>query len=282
MISELIEGSWIDSEHADLVKARIITSVFDDHRVDVYVPDEVTNETPVLVMHDGKNLFWPEYSTMGNTWGVISVVQQLPVRPVVVGVWIKDEPDVPMIRLFELTPQDVIEADPSIWTNMLVAANAGEGIPIGNEYHRMIVQEIVPAVAVEIGLEFDRKRTALCGSSMGGLTSIYAAALYPEFYGTVLSLSTHWAYWDRKIIPDLLSLLSRDPRARIWIDRGTEELDAMYEGLHEEAADYLRDNGWQEGHELQANVYPGTNHSEPVWQDRLPEILKWWLSELQA
>jgi enterochelin esterase-like enzyme len=113
---------------------------------------------------------------------------------------------------------------------------------------------------------------------MGGLTSLYGAALYPEFYGTVLSLSTHLAYWDRKIIPDLLSMLSHNPRARIWIDRGTEELDAMYEGLHEEAADYLRANGWQDEHQLQAHVFEGTNHSEPVWRDRLPQILNWWLS----
>ena len=277
-MSEILEGSWIESENPDLVDAKIITSVFNDHRVDVYVPDEVTAQTPVLVMHDGKNLFWPEFSTMGNTWGVIPVVQQLAVRPVVIGVWIKDVPEVPMIRLFELTPENVIVSDPSIWTNMLAAANAGTGTPIGNEYHRMIVQDIVPVVATQLGLELDRERTALCGSSMGGLTSLYGAALYPDFYGTVLALSTHWAYWDRKIIPDLLSMLSHNPRARIWTDRGTQELDAMYEGLHEEAADYLRSNGWVDGAQLQARVYPGTNHSEPVWRDRLPEILQWWLS----
>lgn len=277
-MSEILEGSWVESENPDLVDAKIIKSVFNDHRVDVYVPDEVTAQTPVLVMHDGKNLFWPEFSTTGHTWGVIPVVQQLAVRPVVIGVWIKDEPEVPMIRLFELTPENVIVSDPNIWTNMLAAANAGTGTPIGNEYHRLLVQEIVPSVATEVGLGLDRERTALCGSSMGGLTSLYGAALYPDFYGTVLALSTHWAYWDRKIIPDLLSMLSHNPRARIWTDRGTQEIDAMYEGLHEEAADYLRSNGWVDGVQLQAHVYPGTNHSEPVWRDRLPEILQWWLS----
>ena len=277
-MSALIEGTWIESEHPDLVSAKIITSVFNNHRVDVYVPDDVNAQTPVLVMHDGKNLFWPEFSTMGNTWGIISVVQELPVRPVVIGVWIKDEPEVPMIRYFELTPQRVVEADPNIATQMLETAGVSEPDFSGDEYHRMLVQEIVPAVASELSLELNRERTALCGSSMGGLTSLYGAALYPDFYGTVLALSTHWAYWDRKIIPDLLAMLSHNPRARIWTDRGTEELDAMYEGLHEEAADYLRANGWQEGHQLQAHVFEGTNHSEPVWQERLPQILNWWLS----
>jgi len=277
-MSEIVESSWTQSENPDLVDAKIITSVFNKHRVDVYVPDDVNANTPVLVMHDGKNLFWPEYSTMGNTWGVIQVVQELPVRPVVIGVWIKDVPEVPATRFLELTPQKVVEADPNIWTEMLAVTNAGEGLPIGDEYHRMIVQDIVPAVATQLGVELDRERTALCGSSMGGITSLYGAALYPEFYGTVLSLSTHLAYWDRKMIPDLLSMLSHNPRARIWIDRGTEELDAMYEGLHEEAADYLRANGWQDGNQLQAHVFAGTNHSEPVWRDRLPRILNWWLS----
>jgi len=274
----LSAGVWAESEHPDLVDAKIISSVFNDHRVDVYVPNGLGPLTPVLVMHDGKNLFWPHLASFGQTWGVIDAVQGLAIRPVVIGVWIKDEPELPAIRFLELTPQKVIEADPNIWTQMLVQTNAGEGSPIGDEYHRMLVQDIAPAVAKELALDLARSRTALCGSSMGGLTSIYGAALYPEFYGTVLSLSTHLAYWDRKIIPDLLSMLSHNPRARIWIDRGTEELDAMYEGLHEEAADYLRANGWQDEHQLQAQVFEGTNHSEPVWRDRLPQILNWWLS----
>ena len=277
-MSEIAEGAWVELEHPDLVNAKIITSVFNSHRVDVYVPDEVGAQTPVLVMHDGKNLFWPELASFGQTWGVIDAVQGLAVRPVVIGVWIKDEPGVEAIRFLELTPQKVVEADSNIWTEMLAVTNAGEGLPIGDEYHRMIVQDIVPAVAAQLGVELDRDRTALCGSSMGGITSLYGATLYPEFYGTVLSLSTHLAYWDRKMIPDLLSMLSQNPRARIWIDRGTEELDAMYEGLHEEAADYLRANGWQDGNLLQAHVFAGTNHSEPVWRDRLPRILNWWLS----
>jgi len=277
-MSEFVEGLWNQSEHPGLVAAKIITSSFSSHRVDVYVPDDVNSQTPVLVMHDGKNLFWSEFSTMGQTWEVVGAVQALSLRPVVVGVWNKDEPDEPMIRFFELTPQRVIEADSSIWTQMLTASNAGNHPPVGDEYHRMIVDDILPAVAGDLGLELTRGRTAIAGSSMGGLTSLYGAALYPQVYGSVLSLSTHWAYWDRKIIPDLLSMLSHNPRARIWTDRGTEELDAMYEGLHEEAADYLRANGWQDGRELQAHVFPATNHSEPVWRDILPQILNWWLS----
>lgn len=277
-MSEIVEGLWRKSEHPELVNATIISRVFNRHRVDVYVPEDVDSETPVLVMHDGKNLFWPEFSTMGETWGVIPTVQALAKRPVVIGVWIMDKSAVPMIRLFELAPQKVIENDPSIWTDMLSAANAGEHVPVGDEYHRLVSQEIIPAVADELGIVIHRDRTALAGSSMGGLTSLYGVALYPELYGAALSLSTHWAYWDRKIVSVLLSLLSTEPRPRIWIDRGTQELDAMYEGLHEDAADYLREHGWIEGHDLQARVYVGTNHSEPVWRIRFPEILNWWLS----
>lgn len=277
-MSELVDGLWIQSEHSELVDASIISSVFNNHRVDVYVPDDVNELTPVLVMHDGKNLFWPEFASFGQTWDVIGAVQSLSIRPVVIGIWIKEEPDISMIRLYELTPQKVVEADPNIWTELLANANASDPALFGDEYHGMIVQSIVPAVASELGLDIQRERMALCGSSMGGLTSLYGAALYPQFYGTVLSLSTHWAYWDRKMIPDLLSMLPTDPRSRIWLDRGTEELDAMYEGLHEEAADFLRANGWQDGRQLQAHVFEGTNHSEPVWRDRLPRILNWWLS----
>ncbi|MFM2433879.1 MAG: hypothetical protein RI974_619, partial [Actinomycetota bacterium] len=46
----------------DLAGGRIDTYEFDKHRVDVWVPPSVSDTTPVLVMHDGKNVFFSEHS----------------------------------------------------------------------------------------------------------------------------------------------------------------------------------------------------------------------------
>jgi len=276
------ESTWQELHHDDLVNAKIISREITGHRVDVYVPNDVNAGTPVVVMHDGKNLFWPEHSTMGNTWGVIDVVQDLDIRPIVIGVWIADNPAVPSIRYFELAPQQVLEADPSLFGEMPVGEEVRDHALLGDAYHQMIAEEIIPEIVSLFDLDLEPENTALCGSSMGGLTSLYGAGLYPNVYGTALSLSTHLAYWSPDIIEAVLGGLSTEPRTRIWIDRGTEELDALYEGLHERAAEYLQSNGWVTSFELQAKVYPGTNHSEPVWRDRLPEIFTWWLKGISS
>jgi len=273
------EATWQALQHDDLVEAKIISGEVEGHRVDVYVPSDVNASSPVLVMHDGKNLFWPEHSTMGETWGVIEAVQTLRTRPIVIGVWIADNPAVPSIRYFELAPQQVLEAEPSLFGDMPVGEEVRDHALLGDAYHRMIAEQIIPEIISLFGLDLEPENTALCGSSMGGLTSLYGAGLYPNVYGTALSLSTHLAYWSPDIIEAVLSGLSTESRTRIWIDRGTEELDALYEGLHERAADYLESKGWITGSQFQAKVYQGTNHSEPVWRDRLPEILHWWLQD---
>ena len=276
------ETTWQEMHHDDVVDARILSREVEGHRVDVYVPDDVSAQTPILVMHDGKNLFWPEFSSMGETWGVIDAVQSLQKRPIVIGVWIADDSEEPLIRYFELAPQSTLEADPTLIGTMLTDANIVEHALLGDAYHALIAETLIPEIAEMFGLELDSSRIALCGSSMGGLTSLYGVSRYPKLYGTALSLSTHLALWNPNIIEAVLSEISTQPRTRMWIDRGTEELDALYEGLHERAAAYLESKGWVTSSQLQARVYPGTNHSEPVWRDRLPEILNWWLQETRS
>ena len=273
------ETTWQEMHHDDVADAKILSREVEGHRVDVYVPDDVSAQTPILVMHDGKNLFWPEFSSMGETWGVFDAVQSLQKRPIVIGVWIADDSEEPLIRYFELAPQSTLEADPTLIGTMLTDANIVEHALLGDAYHALIAETLIPEIAEMFGLELDSSRIALCGSSMGGLTSLYGVSRYPKLYGTALSLSTHLALWNPNIIEAVLSEISTQPRTRIWIDRGTEELDALYEGLHERAAAYLESKGWVTSSQLQARVYPGTNHSEPVWRDRLPEILNWWLQE---
>lgn len=40
----------------------------ENHKVEVWVPPQVYPHTPVLLMHDGKNVFNPKTSSHGDTW----------------------------------------------------------------------------------------------------------------------------------------------------------------------------------------------------------------------
>ena len=67
------------------------------HAIEVWVPPTLSPETPLLVMHDGKNVFNPKTSTVGVTWGVVEAVEReiAPTRPdlqpLIVAVWVPDE-----------------------------------------------------------------------------------------------------------------------------------------------------------------------------------------------
>ncbi|MBU6348506.1 MAG: hypothetical protein KGQ38_07840 [Actinomycetales bacterium] len=277
MTGFLTQIGWTAQQHEDLTEGQIYRKVFQNHIVDVLVPKEISPLTPVLVMHDGKNLFWETESSYGTSWGVIPALTTLKVQPVVIGVWGLVNEEFPGIRMFELAPQQVLEENPSFWGKLLEFAQTEMHALLGDEYHQMIAEEIIPEVTQQLGIQQDPARTALAGSSMGGITSLYGVSRYPQIYGTVLSLSTHLAFWDPAIITALLSRIPTDPRPRIWLDRGDQELDAQYEGLHEAAAEYLTERGWQPGVEFHAEVFYGTNHSEGAWRIRLPQILQWWL-----
>jgi hypothetical protein len=58
-----------------LAGGKLETHTIHKHRVDVWVPGDLNPETPVLVMHDGKNLFIPEHSTFGATWGLLDALK---------------------------------------------------------------------------------------------------------------------------------------------------------------------------------------------------------------
>lgn len=273
---------WTATTSQDFPNAHIVTAHFSDHRVDVFIPSDVTTESPMLVMHDGRNVFFPEYSTQGISWGILDLVTEKNFTsgrtPVVVSVWGTEAP-IPGARYFELAPENLVASDKSLWGSLLTRADIAPAPLTGNHYHSIIVNEILPAVSALTGVVNERERTALCGSSMGGVTSIYGASLYPDVYGTVLSLSTHWAFWSDGFIEQVIQQIAAVQHPRIWIDRGDLDLDSNYIGLHEQADELFQSFGWQQGSEYQARVFAGTGHNEQAWAQRLPEVLRWWLGE---
>ena len=57
---------------------------FDSHTVDIWVPASLHAKTPVLVMHDGRNIFDEKDSFTGKTWEVLTAIRE-EVRAIEVG-----------------------------------------------------------------------------------------------------------------------------------------------------------------------------------------------------
>jgi predicted alpha/beta superfamily hydrolase len=185
--------------------------------VDVWLPPGYERERrrryPVLYMHDGQNLFDPQLSYTRVDWGVDEALTRLiregKVRPaIVVAVW-----NTPL-RVPEYMPQRAVAAGGA-------AALAGferqfDSPPLADAYLEFLVAELKPFVDAGYRTLRGRDDTFIMGSSMGGLISLYAAAEYPQVFGGVGAVSTHWPAGDGIVVEYLKGKLppQRTPGAR--------------------------------------------------------------------
>ena len=248
---------------------------FDNHRVDVWVPKDVHPETPVLVMHDGRNIFDEEQSFTGKTWEVLTAIRD-EVRaeaPVVIAVYGLSD----FTRLKELAPQDILDQHPEIWDLIPAEYEADRGQGIGNAYVSLITDAILPFVAEKFDLELNPNRTAVMGASMGGLMSMYAMSKRPDVFGTAICFSTHWPFGGNLMVEKLAAMLPSGENHRLWTDCGTIELDANYPPFHNKAVELVKQKGYGTETNLVAAIYPNTGHHESYWARRVADALNWWL-----
>ncbi len=248
---------------------------FDAHIVDIWVPKGVHAKTPVLVMHDGRNIFDEKDSFTGKTWEVLTAIRD-EVRgeqPLVIAVWGQSDET----RLRELAPQEVLDAHPEFWDSLPQDFQKLRGPGFGDSYVSLLADAILPFALERYGIEHDPNRTAVMGGSMGGLISLYALAKRPGHFGTAIGFSTHWPFGREVMVDELTAMLPPAGTHRIWTDHGDLELDAYYAPFHARATELLHQKGYQSADELVANHYPYTGHHESYWSRRVADALNWWL-----
>ena len=269
----------------ELAGGRLEKFEFENHRVDVWVPPNLTKTTPILVMHDGKNLFYPKFSTYGATWGLLEALRpdhmgftriQGEQKPLIIGVWGLGDDS----RMMELGPEDIYAQHPEIISNLPDFLMPADKTPRGNKYQELIAKTILPTLAKKFGIDQTADRTAIGGSSMGGLASMYAMGKYPDVYGTVLSFSTHWPFGYEITINKITAMLPPPGRHRVWTDSGTLELDSEYPPFHDKAVSALTAKGYESHKDLMHAVYTNTGHNENWWAGRVEHPINWWLSSL--
>ena len=269
----------------ELAGGKLKRYVFDNHAVIAWIPADVGATTPILVMNDGHNLFDPKTTTFGATWGMLEALQERPIggsrisaskKPLIIGVTYKNNDG--QIRGLEYSPTDIIEAHPEIMDNYMPGwQRTGAN---GNEYHELIARKILPKIAAEHGVELSRARTAIGGSSMGSLTSLYAMAKYPDVYGTVLGYSTHWPVGGNLLVEELTKILPAPGQHRIWSDGGTIELDEAYAPFQAHFREVMAAKGYRLGSDFMETSYPQTGHNELWWAGRVEHPINWWLAAL--
>lgn len=274
-------------EHVDF-ESRFVQS----RQISVWLPPSYDprgdTRYPVIYAHDGQNLFEPGRSYGGVEWGLDEAASRLigenKMRPVIiVGIWNTDQ------RWQEYAPQKVVESIPGSTASEWL----GPTLPDlkADAYLQFITQELKPFIDQTYRTHPDRNNTAIMGSSMGGLISLYAMAEYPDTFSRATAVSIHWPLTepggvmaqqaDAAMQAYLATSRLDKTRQVLWFDRGTETLDAAYAPHAAAMETWFRDQGWSQ-QAATFKSYPGTDHSEGAWAARADEILTFLMTEDQS
>lgn len=246
--------------------------------VEIWLPPGYGRDTvryPVLYLHDGQNVFDPSSSYGGVDWGVDEAMTKLiaagRIRPaIVVAVWNTAK------RAQEFMPAKAL---PNL-TDSMASGVGGPKAPgpwIADDYLRFMVEELKPFVDRTYRTRRGRADTYVMGSSMGALISLYAAAEYPQVFGAIGAVSTHWPAGNGITLDYFAKQMPDAATHRLWMDRGTATLDASYSVLQPRADSLFRARGYRDGVDFSTRIYEGAAHDERSWRLRVEEILTFLL-----
>jgi enterochelin esterase-like enzyme len=259
-----------------------------DRHIDVWLPpawdEDPDARFPVLYMHDGQNLFYPELSSMGDTWQVAERIDALTregkIRPcIVVGIWNSRR------RFREYCPGKPFAAMPDLFKEK-VEEILGSSEMLGGDYLAFLVNELKPEIDGHFPTFSTPENTFVMGSSMGGLISLYALLEYPWVFGGAACLSTHWPLSDKPVAPDFADLMGELIKERlrsemvhkIYFDYGTETLDAIYEPYQKRIDKVMKTVGFGKQQWI-TKKFPGHGHTETDWARRLHHPLQFLLGK---
>jgi enterochelin esterase-like enzyme len=252
--------------------------------IDIWLPDSysTSRKYAVLYMQDGQMLFDSTQTWNKQAWDIDDVatglLQTHQVRNfIVVGIWNGGK-----TRHEEYFPERVFQQLSQTEKDTFLAQlkNAGKNIDTfqakSNNYLQFIVKELKPYIDKRFSVHTNPANTFIAGSSMGALVSIYALCEYPQIFGGAACLSTHWvgAYTlqnnpiPQHFIHYLNQYLPKPTQHKIYFDCGDQTLDALYPGVQQRVDSLLSQKGFTVANGL-TRYFPGHNHSEKSWKNRL-------------
>ncbi|MFN8061696.1 MAG: alpha/beta hydrolase-fold protein [Vicinamibacterales bacterium] len=228
----------------------------------VYLPpgygEDARRRFPVLYLHDGQNVFDGATSYVpGEEWGVDETAERL------IGLG-RIEPLI-IVAVGNAGRERVNEYGPT------VDARRGGGGQAAL-YGRMLVQEIKPLIDSEFRTRRGQADTAVGGSSLGGLVTLYLGLNWPGTFGRLCVMSPS-VWWDVCwVLREFENLVVRLPW-RVWLDVGWREGTTTLTNARE-LRDVMLEKGWRLGDTLRYFEARTGEHSERAWSRRVSPMLQ--------
>lgn len=266
----------------------------DNRMIDIWLPENYSSKKKyaVLYMQDGQMLFDQTTTWNKQAWGIDLVASKLInenkiKETIIVGIWNGGK-----VRHATYFPQKPYESL-TIEVKELVTKKLQEKgrttdvfMPNSDNYLKFLVQELKPYIDKKYSVYTNLENTFVAGSSMGALISIYAVCEYPNIFGGTACLSTHWPgsfETENNPIPNaffkyLENNLPNPKNHKIYFDHGDQTLDAMYPPLQKKVDEIMIRKGFSAKNWM-TKFFPGKDHSEKSWNERLPIPLEFLLKK---
>lgn len=192
-----------------------------DRQLRIYLPPNYKDEEnfPVIYMHDGQNLFDESTSSYGVIWDVAThlnnIYKKFAAGFICVGI---DNDPKGFNRLDEYSPW----VNTSLQTSQQLGGITGPVGGLGKQYLEFITECVKPHIDQNYKSNPSNETTAIMGSSMGGLISLYAGLMYSHVFSMIGAFST--STWFAEA--DLLALIQHENinlKTKWYLDVGTHE-----------------------------------------------------------
>jgi len=262
----------------------ITSSYFEVPTVEVWLPNDYDSKKayPVIYMHDGQSLFDPKLTWNNQAWEVDKSLTRLidlgKIPPcIVVSIWHHEK-----TRNTDYLPQKPFNTFPTDFRHTLT----GDGnLKVHSEaYLKFIVLELKPFIDANYATLPNFENTFMIGASMGALISLYALCEYPQVFGGVACMSTHWILVleenspaPKAFVNYLRKNLPAASKHKIYFDLGTGFFDNRYIH-HQNEVDRLMIKKGYSAKNWQTLIFQGHTHSEEYWCKRFPGVVEFLLS----
>jgi predicted alpha/beta superfamily hydrolase len=206
--------------------------------------EERDRRYPVIYVHDGQNLFDPATAFAGVAWRLGEAAAAL----------IRDKRIEPMIMVGLANTMARLEE----YTTKR-----------GRKYAAFIINEVKPFIDKTYRTQPARQHTAVLGSSLGGLISLYLAWWHPEIFSMAGCLSGSWMWDNAAAIRFVEAETPPAPDIKIYLDHGSEGAEGNQAWVYRTMRDALMRRGFAVGKNLSYYWGLGDEHNEASWGRRV-------------
>ena len=243
--------------------------------VRVFVPEHKEGETlPVIYMTDGQTLFEKaadQYGCWFTREAVRAEQKASGKAAVIVGIHNDGHP---AQRTSELMPKSIgaiafPDDIPEEARKMIV--------PQGEVFDDFIINTVMPAVESLFPVKTDRKHTAFCGSSSGGLQSFFTVMSHPDRFSFGGCFSPVFlVYYPNELIGWIHSAIKDDKPFLYLYAGGSGEQEAALGGCTQAVFGILSECYPED--QLKLVIKPEQPHNESAWAEEFKSFLSMFLN----